>query len=103
MWFLIPILAGLIGMAAGVLLLLVGEKLAKAGGAGPTLSFVLSVIAIWAIGRIAIHSITWMPDSYWRTTEGARVNLLLFSLSGAYIFALLFGAVRLIASRLFGS
>lgn len=102
MWFLMPIVVGLIAIVVGVLLLLIGERVGKALGAGATLSFLLSVIVIWAVGRLAMYFIRSMPEAYWHTTDGARLNLALFSVSLAYIFALLFGVVRLVVSRITG-
>ena len=103
MWFLAPILAGLLGILFAVVLYLNGERLAKAAGAGPLLSFFIVVAAIWLIGRVAINAIGWMPRPYQLTGNGTRTALILFSIGTAYVYAFLFGLIRLAWQRFAGN
>jgi hypothetical protein len=103
MWFLMPIIAGLLGIMFAVVLYLTGERLAKAAGAGPLLSFFIVVVAIWLIGRVAINAIGWMPRPYQLTQNGSRIALILFSIGTAYIYACIFGLIRLAVQRFAGN
>lgn len=103
MWFLMPIIAGLIGIIVAVALYLPGERLARAAGAGPILSFVLVVFAIWLIGRLSIHAIGWMSRPYQLTPNGTRIALILFSIGTAYVYAFIFGLIRLALQKFGGN